>query len=266
MRLCDEKGQRSDLRNFILKEYEEILDKCTVFRGCLPDPAEDITDTRGKGRSTLKRPASTKSSTWNKIAYTRDKAKDRIRMDRTSWKRSLPELLHTTENDLIHKLREDRLLPCWKGHVCPRCEKGTLSTLVPHPSSGALNCSARGCWAYISPHHLHPLFVDGRGASSTSLFTQSAILLLKLNNVFHPIIHWLLGVNHKVIEEWETRLCDLRMKWVEAKEIVFGAGKPWSDVEADEATFDRKDLATAPDPSEYVLWEQWTPRLLCSIV
>ena len=56
------------------------------------------------------------------------------------------------------------------------------------------------------------------------------------------------------------------MKWVEAKEIVFGAGKPWSDVEADEATFDRKDLATAPDPSEYVLWEQWTPRLLCSIV
>ena len=45
MRLCDEKGQRSDLRNFILKEYEEILDKCTVFRGCLPDPAEDITDT-----------------------------------------------------------------------------------------------------------------------------------------------------------------------------------------------------------------------------
>lgn len=45
MRLCDETGQRSDLHNFILKEYEEILDKCTVFRGCLPDPAEDITDT-----------------------------------------------------------------------------------------------------------------------------------------------------------------------------------------------------------------------------
>ena len=50
------------------------------------------------------------------------------------------------------------------------------------------------------------------------------------------------------------------MKWVvtKEKEIDFGAGKPWSDVEADEATFDRKDLATdAPDPSKCVFWEQW---------
>ena len=49
-----------------------------------------------------------------------------------------------------------------------------------------------------------------------------------LNKISHPAIHRLLDVNHKVIEDWEKRLCDLRMKWVEEKEqeIDFGAGKP----------------------------------------
>ena len=138
-------------------------------------------------------------------------------MDRTAWKRSLPELLRTTENDLIHKLREDRLLPCWEGHVRPRCGKGTLSSLVPHPSSGVFKCPRMQGIHQSSWRSPHPLFLDGRSAGSTSLSTHSAILLLKLN-VSHPIIHRLLGVNHKVLEEWETRLCDLRMKWVETKE------------------------------------------------
>lgn len=187
-------------------------------------------------------------------------------MDRVSWKRSLPELLRATDNDLIYKLREDRIFARWEGHVCPRCEKGTLSVLKPRPSSGALKhrCSQRGCNAYISPRHLRPLFVDGRGSGCLPLSTQSSLLLMLLNNISHPAIHRLLDVNHKVIEDWEQRLCDLRIKWVEEKEqeIDFGAGKPWGDVEADEATFDRKTLADAAlDPAACVQWEQW-----CGIV
>lgn len=214
------------------------------------------------GRSVLKRPAAMKSSGWKKTSYTRSKSIAETRMDRISWKRALPELLRGTDNDLIYKLRQDRLLPRWEGHVCPRCEKGTLSALKPHPSSGSLKhrCSQRGCNAYISPHHLHPLFVDGRGSGCLPLSTQSALLLLLLNNISHPAIHRLLDVNHKVIEDWDNRLSDLRMKWVEEKEkdIVFGAGKPWSDVEADEATFDRKTLKDAGrNPSACVEWEQW---------
>ena len=61
---------------------------------------------------------------------------------------------------------------------------------------------------------------------------QSALLLLLLNRVPHPVIHRLLGANHKAIEDMAKRLRDLRMRWVqkEEKKIDFGAGKNWSEV------------------------------------
>ena len=159
-----------------------------------PDPK------RGKGRAVLKRPAYQKNQAWKKVAYTRDKLGKELRADQHSWKRSLPELLAASESSLIKKLREDKLLPSWEKRLCPRCEKGTLSKLQPHPGSGALKhrCNHYGCQAYISPHHMHPLFVDGRGKSTTPLATQCCLLLLKLNNVSHAAIHRLLKINHKV--------------------------------------------------------------------
>lgn len=62
----------------------------------------------------------------------------------------------------------------------------------------------------------------------------------------------------------ETRLCNLRKPWVEEKEklIDFGSGTKWSDVEADETTFDRKNTGQlAPDKATPIMWEQW-----CGIV
>ena len=49
--------------------------------------------------------------------------------------------------------------------------------------------------------------------------------------------------------------CGLRL----AEEgINFGGGPKWCDVEADETTFDRKDLkALAPDKNLPIVWEQW---------
>ena len=42
------------------------------------------------------------------------------------------------------------------------------------------------------------------------------------------------------------------------KGINFGGGPKWCDVEADETTFDRKDLkALAPDKNLPIVWEQW---------
>ncbi|CAK9069223.1 Hypothetical protein SCF082_LOCUS34708 [Durusdinium trenchii] len=60
--------------------------------------------------------------------------------------------------------------------------------------------------------------------------------------------------------DMEKRLMHLRKAWVEEKEkfIVFGNGKSWADIEADETTFtnaDFKDLAE--DPKKPVGWEQW---------
>lgn len=80
-------------------------------------------------------------------------------------------------------------------------------------------CSAKGCQVYINPHHLHPLFTDGRGTGRMSLQRQAALLFLKLNNIPHAAIHRLLGVNHnKGIEDMATRLRSLPEKYVEVKE------------------------------------------------
>jgi transposase-like protein len=182
-----------------------------------PDPK------RGKGRSVLKRPAAVKpASSWKKVKYTRDTAgvgPTGLRMDRIKWKRTIHELLGASDHKIANLLLQDSLLCAWEGKVCPRCGKGSLSKLKK--SSGNLpkyRCNAKACHVYLNPHHLHPLFVDGRGSGSRSLQLQAALLLLLLNRVPHPVIHRLLGVKHKAIEDMDKRLRDLRMKWVQEQE------------------------------------------------
>eukprot|EP00438_Fugacium_kawagutii_P028229 Skav214969 [mRNA] locus=scaffold124:285197:286465:- [translate_table: standard] len=216
----------------------------------------------GKGRSVIKRPAMKKSKAWKDVPYTRSSVKSMSstgsRMDRAKWKRTLSDLLDVSEKALIKMLLADGLLSSWAGKLCPRCGKGKLSTL--QGSNPRHRCNRKKCQVYINAHHLHPLFVDGRGASALSLRTQAALLMLKLNNIPHAAIHRLLGINHKAIEDLGARLRNLRMKYVEQKEkeIDFGAGTKWSDVEADETTFDRMNLGNlAPNKEMPVAWEQW---------
>ena len=185
--------------------------------------------------------------------------------DRIKWKRTIHELLGALDHKIVNLLLQDNLLCAWEGKVCPRCGKGSLSKL--QKSSGHLpkyRCNAKACHVYLNPHHLHPLFVDGRGSGSTSLQLQAALLLLLLNRVPHPVIHGLLGVNHKAIEDMDKRLRDPRMKWVQEQEkhVNFGNGKKWCDVEADETTFHKQNLGNhASEPETPVIWEQW-----CGIV
>ena len=83
--------------------------------------------------------------------------------------------------------------------------------------------------------------------------TQAALLLLLLNRVSHPAVHRLLHVTDKVIEDMAKRLGQLREAWVlqQEKLIRFGADQKWADVEADEATFDKKVA------NKQMQWEQW---------
>ena len=83
------------------------------------------------------------------------------------------------------------------------------------------------------------------------------MLLLLLNRVPHAAIHRLMYVNHKAIEDMQKRLYTLREAYVleKEKEICFGRGHEWADVEADEATFAKKIV------QGQVQWEQW-----CGIV
>jgi hypothetical protein len=189
-----------------------------------PDPK------KGKGRSVLKRPAKAKTNAWKKVPYVR--AKDAVqeqRMDRAAWKRKLTDFLQASDSQVVKLLRQDGLLQDWTGKICPRCEKGTLSKLQPNGGHGMPRhrCNRKGCQSYINPHHLHPIFVDGRGSSHTPLQTQSALLFLLLNRVSHPAIHCILALNHKAIGDMGKRLNHLRKGWVEEKErsIVFGNGR-----------------------------------------
>ena len=55
----------------------------------------------------------------------------------------------------------------------------------------------------------------------------------------------LMDINDKAVEEMHRKLCLLRQEYVESKQksIIFGNGAIWADVEADEATFDRRDIS-----------------------
>ena len=135
----------------------------------------------------------------------------------------IPELLGVSDQKIVRLLLQDKLLCSWDGQKCPRCSKGSLSKL----HQPTYRCRAKACHVYLNPHRLHPLFVDGRCSGATSLQMQSALLLLLLNRVPHPVIHRLLGANHEAIEDMDKWLRDLRMRWVqeEEKKIDFGAGK-----------------------------------------
>ena len=54
-----------------------------------------------------------------------------------------------------------------------------------------------------------------------------------------------MDINHKAVEEMHRKLCLLRQEYVESKQknILFGNGTTWADVEADEAAFDRRDIS-----------------------
>lgn len=112
-------------------------------------------------------------------------------------------------------------------------------------------CNRKGCQVWLSPHYLHPLLVDGR--RSSTLQQQAATLYLLLQRLPHTAIHHILDCNHKVVQDMAKRLRDLRKSWVEERDtkIVFGTGTVWKDVEADEATFDKKDLGRDANPVEW---------------
>ena len=72
------------------------------------------------------------------------------------------------------------------------------------------------------------------------------------------IINWLAHLRQKP--------CKLRKDFVgkEERNIVFGNQKTWVDVEADEATFDKRDISQDPalqhlvvKKNETIMWEQW---------
>lgn len=185
---------------------------------------------RGKARAVLERPAAMKTKKWNKTKYTRERSSvgpEGLRMDRTAWTRSLADLLTASDADVGGILLEDGLLVEARQDMLSMWPRPFVqSEGLPRP-----RCRAKRCHVYINPHHLHPWWWAARAQAPPFCMC-------------HAVIHRLLNINHKTIEDMEKRLCHLHEEWVDAKEksIDFGAGRPWADVDADETTFDRKGM------------------------
>ena len=179
----------------------------------------------------------------------------------------MTQLLSRSDTQIVKTLIEDKLLPDWSGKVCPKCNKGILSSLKVHcgDKTPKYRCSHYKCHQRVHPQHLHPFFQACRGPEGHSLQVQAALLLALLLRVPLASIHIMLGINHKAVEDMQRRLEEIRRKFVEKKEkhIVFGKSKTWIDVEGDEVTFDKHDISQDPvlghevKGDKCVLWEQW---------
>ena len=221
---------------------------------------------KGVHRMIHKKPSTKKSSSWLKVPYVKDKNKDAfVRVEQAKWKRTIQELLSADEREIIRILTEDGLLPDWKGAPCPHCRHGKLSALTTNGRDQILRhrCNGKGCQRYFLPQHLHPIFSSTKGPEGHTLQMQAAALLLRLLHVPLSSIHVLTHINHKALERMSRNLMITRKGYVQEKEkkIKFGGcPRAWKEVEADEATFDKRTLTPQehhPEDGKTVMWEQW---------
>ena len=152
---------------------------------------------RGVQRLAQKNPATKKPAAYTKIDYVREKAavaSRGVRQEQMKSKRSLPELLKASDDEIIEMLLADGMLPDWTGKQCPRCDKGRLSKLsfsIPADLVSGID-AVESIVRCIYPR--------------LPLQTQAAVLLMKLQNVSLPSTCQMLAVNHKLVEDMSTRL------------------------------------------------------------
>ena len=220
---------------------------------------------KGVRRMIAKRPSAMKSAIWNKILYVKDNNGGHVRMEKAKWRRTIQELLSASNEKIIEILTADGIRPNWKGCVCPHCQSGKLGPLTSNGRDDILRyrCNKKGCQRYFLPQHLHPFFTATNGPEGHSLQMQAAALLLRLLNVPLPNIHLLTHINHKALEKFNRSILLMRKGYVQKaeKEIKFGGcPRAWKEVEADEATFDKKTFSPQElgvNHDKPVLWEQW---------
>ncbi|OLQ00122.1 hypothetical protein AK812_SmicGene17260 [Symbiodinium microadriaticum] len=161
---------------------------------------------------------------------------------------------------LIRLLRQDRVLPDWTKKPCPHCGHGALTKLafIKSRKMWAHRCRVKACQRFVQPADFHPIFVAGAGNSKTSLQKQASILLCAVASVPQHCISKILDVDDKIVSRVYTNVDMARARFVMAheKNIQYGGGPDWVDVEADEV-----DLGKAVVDNNKVKWEQW-----CGIV
>lgn len=217
---------------------------------------------KGKARLAIKTKYKKTSSAYAKVPYVRHgNLTIKARPEQKPVKISLKTLWACDDKEIIDLLKTDGFLPELQGTTCSLCGEGALGPLKNvHTYGWRHRCNRKGCQAYSSAHSNHPIFMSTSGSASTSLQDQAAVLLCAVEDVQLAKCHALTGANHKMVERIYHSLEEAQLQYVERKEktIVFGDGKTWVDVEADEVDL-RKYINPDPmtDPNQKVEWEQW---------
>ncbi|OLQ09706.1 hypothetical protein AK812_SmicGene6651 [Symbiodinium microadriaticum] len=162
---------------------------------------------------------------------------------------------------LVRLLRRDQIIPEWSNRPCPHCGAGKLSklTFYPYRKVWAHRCSAKFCQKYVQPHEFHPIFVQGAGASKTSLQTQASILLCATAAVPQHCLSKIMDVDDKIVSRIYNNLDIARARFVLAheKRIQYGGSARWEDVEADEVDLGKGLVENYDKPKLNTKWEQW---------
>ena len=173
-----------------------------------------------------------KSKKKDDVKYVRTVSHTAIRADRVKWRRSLPELLAATDFGIIRLLQKDKILPQWSGHKNAHAAPKELFHLYFGGETYAYRRRAKGCQCCVNPQHLHPLFVeyDGGNGRARGLQSADASCFCWFSTIARMLPSTaLLHIGHKAIEEFETRLRQIRQKYVgvHEKKILFGHDAAW---------------------------------------
>ena len=163
-----------------------------------------IVPKKGKARMAFKRSPGrkTQSATWVSVPYIRHGMKAmKSRKEREKWVKTLNDFLGVSEETLVPKLKQDKMLIEWEGRSCPHCNLGKLGPLKKSCGRLGHRCNrGRSCEKMVRPHHLHPVFSEGSsGQSDTSLADQCMALLCCILGVTTAATCLLFGIIHKTV-------------------------------------------------------------------
>ncbi len=227
-------------------------------------PAPKRGKIRNASRTAKGRKHAKDDKVYRKVLYVRSGAPTRpVRRIRNNVTRTVTDFLAATDRQVVTMLVKDGILRKRAGDLCPRCKGGRLGPLALVSSRGRLfhRCSRKGCQAYVAPHGNHPIFNTANGRCFVRLQDQAAALLCAVQGSPQTLAHSLFGFGEKFLRTVCEKNDKCRAAYVEAKEkdIVFGEGMAWKDVEADEVDLrgNLVDGAASEEDDEAVEWEQW---------
>ena len=208
---------------------------------------------KGKARA-LRKPAAVMNE-FRTVPYVRH-GQSLPKNRRERWGRSIQEFLNMGTRSLIRTLQKDKILP--KHKFCPHCGASGLKpwTYCSVKKIFAYRCTRKFCMKRTQPRDFHPIFLQGRGNSKTSLQLQTAILYCAVIGLSAVQTHFLLDVDHKPVERIFTNLDIAKARYVVHKEksIQYGG---WKDVEADEVDLGKGIFPNPEKPTHNTRSEQW---------